>query len=1558
LQHLLIHLDEVSPELTSAIVKRGHEFRELFESINGWSIVADRDMATYAIPLLRLAQTVGNPDFFLDEWVLCLPASAPLFAIDRAVFAGLIVNGRELLFPSLLAVSPEHPTDPVSEYALYLMGRYSFPVFRTLGMDSRRLPHFERIAGRYIGASDLFAVLSSEPPDTYRWYLSQPGLDCPVLEFCPASSHALTPVRRTTGLTFQLWIDQLPTVPYALLSFAGGASLTVNAQGDVSLGGSSVPHLLTERMREYRVRVSLLLNDAGVYVDGMLAVRLPGGCSVEAIGGDSPGGDFLFYIGATLHLSEATVFGGTRQSFADAADFLRGRRRAVPLSPFATALAGGAASRLLDAFDRADAADRDAVSRVLVGLCACAPAVAAPPLFDRWLVSLECSPGVSARLLLDFASASASRAPSVLRAVLTDAAVLGSAAGAEFLAALPRELADFPAWPAVLDGGVVLVLAHAAARGAPVCGFVAFAAGFLARPRDAVDAALAVGLWDAGEGAAELFDAVGRSTEAQRALAEALLDRFAPPDLIALAWLCARDHRALAGAALARAVAAPDLAAADVPLLAEAAKLFGWAPPLFEAAVARVCEGPFVIGALPQTFAVVNPLCLPVAFAAVLPLLDAPDGDPARALDALAGLCRDRWDAAVDGVAALVLAADPSGAARTPANPGLTRDEFRAARRAIKGRAGPLAPWAPRDPDRVVARATRFVAAALHGAADTRAFPDVVRAAARCTRPAVLVAALAGAGAGAAPIVAVLSFGGQVGGDGLIGTLLSSLPAGPLPRAELGLCAALSRAGGDAFRAELAARVEADGDGYPPGDRLLAGAVAQGSGDADAARAIAVEEALWRGRAAALAGKRQNRTDPVPALLHGLAAQAALRTLALRQAMRRAVNASLRDGERRCADAFVARARTAPARSFRLGCFAAPMAANLAVLPSPMPIRAETVEFTPRLFGEDLAPIRTTVEDPQALYRFSGALPGPPDAPPFDAAESATLVRLDIRVRCVVGRIGGSTVLITHAHFDGGVVLLRDFSPALELAVLSAQFGVFSLYRGHFVITIPDDALLGTFRYTIACCPHAVELFTATAGSFILVFDRTPRVIPRGAERRLTTETDRWVDGRLTTLDYLLAVNFAGYRSFNDLSAYPVLPRVLSQFDPPTRRDLSLPIEVVADRDPDHGQMHSRFRAAAAHHKDGVSNPLAVATLLVRLAPFCHRYWETHGGWDQGGREFTSVAAQLSVNSQTAQELPAELFAVPEAFENGNRLEKCGEPLPMALPPPARDAPRFVEWHRSLLEEARAGVPAWLDLHFGAARDGAAAEARLNVFPAPMYGERRRLDAPDELALECGVIPARVFKEGHRAAMVLATRGRPAVAVRDGRPMRTVGGTFTVTVAEGGEVCVARRGGVLQTRVWHDGARFAVLWEEQMLCYTVCRTEIVVWCFANEQVIRRIGIAGVVDLIVSPERVAFFVAVGREVRQYSVNGEFVRAVVIGEPIAAMAVATVAVWTGGVVLAVAVRGGLVVFVGDGPAEEDGPRELAVSGDPSPVGATAVYALEFSEDEQQLFAYVAV
>jgi factor associated with neutral sphingomyelinase activation len=64
---------------------------------------------------------------------------------------------------------------------------------------------------------------------------------------------------------------------------------------------------------------------------------------------------------------------------------------------------------------------------------------------------------------------------------------------------------------------------------------------------------------------------------------------------------------------------------------------------------------------------------------------------------------------------------------------------------------------------------------------------------------------------------------------------------------------------------------------------------------------------------------------------------------------------------------------------------------------------------------------------------------------------------------------------------------------------------------------------------------------------------------------------NEWVNGNLSNFDYLMALNTFASRSFNDLSAYPVFPWIVAEYNekefaihnPEFFRDLSKPIGAL-----------------------------------------------------------------------------------------------------------------------------------------------------------------------------------------------------------------------------------------------------------------------------------------------------------------------------------------------------------------------------------------------------------
>ena len=110
----------------------------------------------------------------------------------------------------------------------------------------------------------------------------------------------------------------------------------------------------------------------------------------------------------------------------------------------------------------------------------------------------------------------------------------------------------------------------------------------------------------------------------------------------------------------------------------------------------------------------------------------------------------------------------------------------------------------------------------------------------------------------------------------------------------------------------------------------------------------------------------------------------------------------------------------------------------------------------------------------------------------------------------------------------------------------------------------------------------------------------------------LTAMTDKWYCKELSNFQYLMFLNFMANRSFNDITQYPVLPWVITNYkgskldlkDPSVYRDLSKPIGAL---NPDKlSMLKNRYKDMPPPkylYGTHYSTPAYVLHFLVRVAP-------------------------------------------------------------------------------------------------------------------------------------------------------------------------------------------------------------------------------------------------------------------------------------------------------------------------------------------------------------------
>lgn len=299
--------------------------------------------------------------------------------------------------------------------------------------------------------------------------------------------------------------------------------------------------------------------------------------------------------------------------------------------------------------------------------------------------------------------------------------------------------------------------------------------------------------------------------------------------------------------------------------------------------------------------------------------------------------------------------------------------------------------------------------------------------------------------------------------------------------------------------------------------------------------------------------------------------------------------------------------------------------------------------------------------------------------------------------------------------------------------------------------------------------------------------------------------TQRWRERTLSTFDYIMHLNSAAGRTYNDLTQYPIFPWVVADyaskafpFDVPRAfRDLTKPIGALNPQRL--ARVMERFiaqKAAPLHSVHGAgaggapgpnaiapfmygshySHPGAVIDFMLRIEPFTALHVLLQGGrFDLADRLFSDVGATWGKCSGAAgdvREAVPELYYFPALLRNGNALP-LGEKQDgvvvddVALPSWAHGSPHsFVRIARAALESecVSAHVHHWIDLVFGASQRGVAAERANNVFFHLTYegavqwgdlGDPRERSAVEAQISSFGQCPSQLFTKPHPARLSL-----------------------------------------------------------------------------------------------------------------------------------------------------------------------------------------------------------
>ena len=288
-------------------------------------------------------------------------------------------------------------------------------------------------------------------------------------------------------------------------------------------------------------------------------------------------------------------------------------------------------------------------------------------------------------------------------------------------------------------------------------------------------------------------------------------------------------------------------------------------------------------------------------------------------------------------------------------------------------------------------------------------------------------------------------------------------------------------------------------------------------------------------------------------------------------------------------------------------------------------------------------------------------------------------------------------------------------------------------------------------------------------------------------QKHIAAVTDRWVQGQLSNYEYLMFVNTAAGRSFNDLTQYPVFPWVLSDYtsdrldlnDRRVYRDLSKPMGAIGDararmfRDRYKQWEDPNGQIPKFHYGTHYSSSAITLYYLLRLHPFTHHALQLQGGkFDHADRLFHDIAhtwqsaAQSTAGLSDIKELIPEFYTLPAFLSNDNRWDlgekqRGGWVDDVVLPPWAQGDPAlFVRRMREALESeyVSENLHSWIDLVFGVKQKGKAAVKAQNVFYYLTYEDVVDVDAiDDDLERRAtidqinsfGITPHQLFKHAH-----------------------------------------------------------------------------------------------------------------------------------------------------------------------------------------------------------------
>ena len=276
--------------------------------------------------------------------------------------------------------------------------------------------------------------------------------------------------------------------------------------------------------------------------------------------------------------------------------------------------------------------------------------------------------------------------------------------------------------------------------------------------------------------------------------------------------------------------------------------------------------------------------------------------------------------------------------------------------------------------------------------------------------------------------------------------------------------------------------------------------------------------------------------------------------------------------------------------------------------------------------------------------------------------------------------------------------------------------------------------------------------------------------------------TEKWLNYKISTFDYLMYLNMLSGRSFLNVSCYPIFPWIIVDYVSPTMnpifRDFRLPVGALNKQRLENNKERlnscdETFLDESADATDrsgflyqtGYSNPFIVTYYLLRLEPFTTLHIALNDGkFDNPNRIFNSLGDSFSMllepHSKSFQELVPEFFFLPDFLLNSNKFyfgkTRKGTNIDDVILPRwcNEDPTKFIIRHQMVLEtkECSSTIASWIDLIWGFKQSGPEAVDANNTFDYHMYAQYKSSEddiRTNQIRELVGQVPIQLFDSEH-----------------------------------------------------------------------------------------------------------------------------------------------------------------------------------------------------------------